>query len=192
MSLNVNINVDTAITPSLMVYGENIRLPGLNFDEPLQTFSSQHVNKLINFMRNVTLFKPCPIKHNNQQSLSGLDTCSHVWIRINATRLSLQPFYKGPYLVIERYEKYFKLLIDNKIDSVSKDRIKPAKFLPIEYDTVFAQLVESHSNQPETPLPTNNGNNSGLDLTSSDETELHNSPLTSKTELPKKNLKSST
>ena len=187
MTLNININVDTAITSSIMVFGENIRIPDVFFDEPLQKYSSQHVKKLINFMRNITLFKPRPIKNNTQQLQTDLKSCSHVWVRIDATRLSLQPFYKGPYLVIERNEKYFKLLIDNQIDSVSIDRLKAAKFLPIEYDSVYSQLVEAHKNQSETSSPPNENSNPQLSPNNYDRLERDNTLSTSEIILPEEN-----
>ena len=38
---------------------------------------------------------------------------------------SLSPLYCGPYLVIERRSKFFRLQIGARIDSVSLDRLKP-------------------------------------------------------------------
>ena len=104
MALNVNIHCDSRISPSQMVFGENIRFPGVYFDESLQTFTSEHVNKLINVMRDLTLLKPRSYKNNKEQLLTRLETCTHVFIRIDAKRVLLQAIYKRPYFVVHRYD----------------------------------------------------------------------------------------
>lgn len=56
-----------------------------------------------------------------------LSSCTHVWLR-KEVRKALDPKYSGPYKVLERHEKYFKLKIGSREDTVSKDRLKPAFF----------------------------------------------------------------
>ena len=119
--------------------------------------------------------------------LTGLKSCTHVHIRIDATRESLQPFYKGPYFIVKRSEKYFTLLINNKFDNVSIDRLKPAKFIPIDYDIVFSQLLESHQSQREEILSSDHGNIENSNLTEVNDLELDELPNSSTQELPKEN-----
>lgn len=59
----------------------------------------------------------------------NIKTASHVFIRNDAVRTPLQQPYEGPYKVLERKEKYFKLLIKNRKVNVSIDRLKSA-FIP--------------------------------------------------------------
>ena len=49
----------------------------------------------------------------------------YVFVREDATSPPLTPLYRGPYLVIEPGDKFFKLQIGSKVDIVSIDRLKP-------------------------------------------------------------------
>ena len=52
----------------------------------------------------------------------SLPSCSHVFIREDASKPLLSPLYRGPYLVLS---KYFLVQIDSMCDSVSVDGLKP-------------------------------------------------------------------
>ncbi|XP_023326004.1 voltage-dependent T-type calcium channel subunit alpha-1G [Eurytemora carolleeae] len=52
-------------------------------------------------------------------------SCQLPLCREDATSPPLTPLYRGPYLVIEPGDKFFKLQIGTKIDTVSIDRLKP-------------------------------------------------------------------
>lgn len=56
----------------------------------------------------------------------GLDTTPMVFVRHDAPGGILQAPYDGPYKVLQRNEKTFKLKIRSKAVNVSKDWIKPA------------------------------------------------------------------
>ena len=47
-------------------------------------------------------------------------------MRVGARKTPLHSLYRGPFKVLERREKYFKLDLGNRHDMVSLDRIKPA------------------------------------------------------------------
>ena len=55
-----------------------------------------------------------------------LPTATHVLVRVDAHKSPLQAPYKGPFKVLERHVKYFKLDLGNREDTVSIDRLKPA------------------------------------------------------------------
>ena len=48
-----------------------------------------------------------------------------VFVREDASKPSLAPLYRGPYRVVERRSKFFRLQIETKIDSVFIDHLKP-------------------------------------------------------------------
>ena len=56
----------------------------------------------------------------------ALSTASHVFLRVDAVKRPLTPPYDGPFLVIERGQKTFTILKNNKNTVVSVDRVKPA------------------------------------------------------------------
>jgi hypothetical protein len=59
-----------------------------------------------------------------------------VFVRNDAKLLPLSPLYSGPYRVIERSLRYFKIQIGDKVDTVSTLRLKaaylPASALPAQ------------------------------------------------------------
>ena len=57
---------------------------------------------------------------------AALVTTKFVFVRDDTVKPTLAPRYRGPYLVIDKQSKYFRLQIGSKQDSVSVDRLKPA------------------------------------------------------------------
>ncbi|GFW64162.1 retrovirus-related Pol polyprotein from transposon opus [Trichonephila clavipes] len=72
-------------------------------------------------------------KDLKEQSVGGyrllLKSCPYVFVRVDRVRKALEPPYDGSFLVKERYEKYFTLLIKNKLVNIFVDRLKPAYLL---------------------------------------------------------------
>jgi hypothetical protein len=50
---------------------------------------------------------------------------SHVYVRLGCTLPPLAPLYVGPYEVLERADKYFRLAVGGREETVSIDRLKP-------------------------------------------------------------------
>ncbi|CAI6363078.1 unnamed protein product [Macrosiphum euphorbiae] len=63
-----------------------------------------------------------------------LKSSSHVFIRHDAVKKALQMPYDGPFKVIERSEKFFKVDVNGNEKNISVDRLKPA-FMPYENPT---------------------------------------------------------
>ena len=60
-------------------------------------------------------------------STSLASTCSaeFVFVRKDASVPSLAPLYRGPYLVLEQRDKFFRLQLGSRMDVVSLDQLKP-------------------------------------------------------------------
>jgi len=74
-----------------------------------------------------------------------LNRVTHVFLRIDAVQPPLQPRYEGPYAVLERHDKNFKIQRDNGTVLVSIDRLKPAFVLredPAAADHTYATHAE--------------------------------------------------
>ena len=56
----------------------------------------------------------------------ALRTCPFIFVRRDGHRPPLQPKYDGPYPVLNRQPKFFRILLGEKEDTVSIDRLKPA------------------------------------------------------------------
>ena len=64
-------------------------------------------------------------------------TAEFVFIRHDAVTPPLTPLYHGPYRVLLRSDKFFRLQIGNREDTVSIDRLKPVLLTP-EDDVMLA------------------------------------------------------
>ncbi|GFY67504.1 uncharacterized protein TNIN_112221 [Trichonephila inaurata madagascariensis] len=68
-------------------------------------------------------------RHHGQHTIfvsKDLATCSHVFLRTDSLKKGLQPPYEGPYKVVDRTEKVFRILRHGKEVSESIDKLKPA------------------------------------------------------------------
>ncbi|UYV61691.1 hypothetical protein LAZ67_1005925, partial [Cordylochernes scorpioides] len=113
-----------------MVYGVNIKLPGEFFENSkITTPSNTFVDDLRRFFRDL---KPKVSSQTSSRAIfihKDMNTCSHVFLRIDRVEKSLEPPYQGPYLILERHDKYFVLDINGRNALISIDRLKPA-YLP--------------------------------------------------------------
>jgi len=57
--------------------------------------------------------------------LQSLQRAEFVYVRKGGTVLPLSPLYQGPYKVLGRWEKFFKLEVGGQPEVVSVDRLKP-------------------------------------------------------------------
>ena len=120
---------DTGFSVSEAVYGSALTIPGEFLDGP-ELHSSQFLSKI---GKVISGFSVPPPHHVPQQSPAevpaALATAKFVFVREDANKPSLAPLYHGPYLVLERRNKFFRLQIGNKVDSISIDQKKFVSFL---------------------------------------------------------------
>lgn len=128
LGLRTAIREGCEVSPSQMVYGYNIKIPGIFFNTKKDNISSpeEFVQQLQRTMSNV---KPIPYDQkcsNNRFIFKEMATCDYVFIRRDAVKKPLIAPYDGPYKVLEKHEKYFKIQLPNRTSVVSIDRLKPA------------------------------------------------------------------
>ena len=118
---------DSAISASEALFGSSLVLPEEFLDSP-ELPSSEYLRRIQSILKNNPLIGP----HHSSSSdwkpdriPSSLTSCSHVFIREDTSKPPLSLLYKGPYLVLFKYPKYFLVQIGSKSDSVSVDRLKP-------------------------------------------------------------------
>ncbi|XP_071439030.1 uncharacterized protein [Hetaerina americana] len=120
---------DIQATPAEVLYGQTLRLPG-DFLAPASqapphdplSFTSQ----LRDHMRRIT---PQPGSRHGDHPVfvfKDLRTTSHVFVRNDAVRGSLQPPYEGPFAVVSRLPKDFVVNIRGRNAVISLNRLKPA------------------------------------------------------------------
>ena len=57
---------------------------------------------------------------------ADLKSCEYVFVREDAQKPPLSSPYRGPFLVLSRTDKSFRVQLNNKEDWISIDRLKPA------------------------------------------------------------------
>ncbi|XP_023242776.1 uncharacterized protein LOC111640921, partial [Centruroides sculpturatus] len=119
---------DINTTAAELVYKQTLRLPREFFvnNNDNTVDASDFVSDLQGRMRR--LRPVSPRKHGNHQTFvfRDLQTCSHVFVRHDAIRKPLQPPYDGPFQVLQRSDKTFRVNINGKEVTVTIDRLKPA------------------------------------------------------------------
>ena len=117
---------DTGLSVSKAVYGSSLTVPGEFLGSP----ELPPASFLQNIENTLTGFAVPPPHHvcksPPQQLPPALLTAEFVFVREDASIPSLAPLYRGPYLVLERKSKFFRLQIGSRTDVVSVDRLKPA------------------------------------------------------------------
>ena len=116
---------DTGFCSAEAVYGSTLSVPGEFLSVPEFPPDS--------FLRKIQLassgFSAPPPHHVTPAAPKPLPNsllqADFVFVREDASVPSLSPLYRGPYKVLERQSKFFRLQIGDKVDVVSVDRLKP-------------------------------------------------------------------
>ncbi|GFT33516.1 retrovirus-related Pol polyprotein from transposon 412 [Nephila pilipes] len=142
---------DLQATTAEMIYGAPIRLPG-EFLCPSKP-SADPVTFVGRLRETMQRLSPPTTQHHGHHTIfvsKDLTTCSHVFLRTDSLKKGLQPPYEGPYKVVSRTEKVFRILRHGKEVSVNIDRLKPA-YIPKELEDipVEADVKKRVSLQPE-------------------------------------------
>lgn len=129
---------DLQATPAEMVYGQNLRLPGEIVTVAKDFDASDVLFKLKEHFKNIK----SNIDHHRDSRTDiyipkDLKDCKYVFVRLVHKR-SLQQPYEGPYRVVEKFKKFFKIEINDKVEVIHIDRLKPAL---IEHSNIL------HTNQ---------------------------------------------
>ena len=108
---------DSGYSPAQMVFGADLALPGFIFHKPED--STPEIIKCIS--EGIQEYKKQPIVFESKVPRS-LEKAEYVYIRKEVKR-SLEVPYSGPYKIIHKEPKFFKL---ENGETVSVDRLKAA------------------------------------------------------------------
>jgi len=127
LGLRAQYKADLQASAAELVFGDPLRLPGefLGQSENVDETAPEFVLTLRQRMADL---RPAPASRHSSEKVfifADLATCTHVYVRIDRVRRPLEPPYSGPFLVLRRTDKHFTLLIRNKSETVSVDRLKP-------------------------------------------------------------------
>lgn len=118
-------------TTAEMVYGTTLTLPGeFLIPTPPDYNAPDFVRKLKEHMQKLS---PTPTSNHATKCHTfvphDLKNCTHVFVRHDAVQPPLKPPYDGPFQVVQRTDKVFKVNVGKKCKFISIDRLKPAYLL---------------------------------------------------------------
>ncbi|XP_077262577.1 uncharacterized protein LOC143897648 [Temnothorax americanus] len=145
MGIRAAVKEDFHATPAELVYEETVRLPGEFLQGTTQT--NETSDFLLRLRKTMSSLRPQPIKRHSSPAIfqhKDLTNTTHVFLRHDAPTRALQPTFDGPYKVLSKGKKVFKLLINGRTVHVTIDRLKPAYTLADQ---------ESSDKPRETPQP---------------------------------------
>lgn len=132
----VLLGLRTAVNPrscsaAQLTFGQTLRLPGDFFAATTARLpaSSDFSRQLAVAMRQSGQTQDMRPSQPRIYVPTALRTCTHVFVRNDTVRSPLTPPYDGPFLVVERYDKAFKVRVGNRDMVLSLDRLKPAFLL---------------------------------------------------------------
>ncbi|XP_020298083.1 uncharacterized protein LOC109862439 [Pseudomyrmex gracilis] len=140
---------DLQATPAEMVFGESICLPGQFLcEQKIDSEPDDYIGNLRKAMHNL---QPTVKRHRQNPIFlfKDLAATSLVFIRHDATQTgALRSPYDGPYKVLNRGEKTFKVKVNGRAVNISIDRLKPAYILQDK-----DELSNDTQSKPQQPAP---------------------------------------
>ncbi|XP_062709789.1 uncharacterized protein LOC134288570 [Aedes albopictus] len=127
LGLRTAVKEDMDCSPAELVYGQPLRLPG-EFFEPLEKINDR-ADFSLDLHRVMDQIRPVEAKHHTKAKVfvnEKLKDCTHVFVRYDAVKKSLQRPYDGPFRVVSRTDKYLDVIVNQKVQRISIDRVKPA------------------------------------------------------------------
>lgn len=152
LGLRSTVKEDINATPAEMLYGKTLRLPSDFFIEskPLNN-ETEFITQFRSAMKKVR--PAAPTHHSNGHKFfvqKAMNDASHVFIRNDTVRTPLQRPYDGPFKIVSRKDKHYKIDINGKHTNISIDRLKAA-FLDNSESTSRNETSLSSSSQPNEP-----------------------------------------
>ncbi|BHF70922.1 hypothetical protein SprV_0401397500 [Sparganum proliferum] len=111
-----------------LVFGATVRLPGEMITPTPEGAVEDPTNLLHRLRQFMRTLSPVPPRSSASPSYleKDLATCSHVYLRCDRVRRPLEPPYDGPFRVISRGTKNFRIQRKTREEAVSVDRLKAA------------------------------------------------------------------
>ncbi|KAH8320318.1 hypothetical protein KR067_006408, partial [Drosophila pandora] len=127
LGLRTTVKSDIELSPSEMVYGTALRVPGGFFTPNTQKHTeSEFAEALQKTISQLPTTKP--VHHHTPEEFvhPDLNHCTHDFVRVDRVKTPLEANYEGPFEVLAKHDKYFTFKRHTKDNKVSIDRLKPA------------------------------------------------------------------
>ncbi|GBM81718.1 hypothetical protein AVEN_273234-1 [Araneus ventricosus] len=133
LGIRTSFKRDLATSSAELVYGSTFKLTGECFSNTSVATSASSF--LQTFKSRVSSFRPVLTSHHCSGPVfvtGDLLKASHVFLRLDRIRKSLESPYAGPCKVLSRTSKVFTVEVDGRPVTVSIDRLKAAHVFPHE------------------------------------------------------------
>ena len=129
LGLRVSYKEDIKACPEELVHGCTLRVPGEFLEEGKFKKNLSESYFVIELRSKMQCLSPKQTSNHAKRTPFveiNLNTSPAVFVRTDAVRRPLQPPYEGPFAVIKRFEKFYKVNMNGKHVNVSIDRLKAA------------------------------------------------------------------
>lgn len=155
LGIRASIKDDLQASPAELVYGEPLRIPGELVAPASNEQSTNATDFVIQLRQQMSRLRPVPASRHAKPDVfvfKDLKTCTHVFLRDDTVRKSLQPPYSGPHQIIARDDKTVTISFRGKELRVSIDRVKPAYILASDpVPTLDNKNLRKPATQPTNP-----------------------------------------
>ena len=170
LGMRAAVKDDLQCSAAEMVYGEPLRLPGEFFVSEDGNWATDP-EFVVDLRQKIRQVRPVtPLWHGGESRRNfvpqALASATHVFVRVDAHRRPLQSPYQGPFKVVERHDKFFKLDFGHRQDTVSLDRLKPA-FMDEPVGPAPVRATRSSDDRPVVQRQPAEGNTGFLPLVTS-------------------------
>ena len=130
LGMRAAVKNDLHCCAAKMVFGESLRLRGEFYVSSDGDWTADPAF-VADFRQKIRQLRPVPPAWHGRQLRRSyvpqeLASATHVFVHFDAHKRPLQAPYQGPFEVLEKHDKYFKLDLGSRQDIVSLDRLKPA------------------------------------------------------------------
>ena len=160
LALRTTIKPDLGASPSDLVYGEGVSVPGQLLpsapvtDEELLSLQRRTLSRL---RMEVERMQPTPTSAHRSPSVhipEDLNTCTHVFVRRGGVQPTLTTPYEGPFRVISRSPEGFRIDFPGRpSDIVALARLRPAIMASEEDDPPSQDANETPPTPPRPGRP---------------------------------------
>jgi hypothetical protein len=154
LGIRTSFKEDLQASVAELVYGEPLRIPGELLTPTANPVDPAHL--ITELRQHMTRLRPIPAtRHASPATFvhQDLQKCTHVFLRQDAMRRTLEPPYIGPFKVLSRRDKTIRLLVRGRPTTVSTDRVKPAYMLSGTNQESPADNATPTVAPPTTPSP---------------------------------------
>nr|VZI49775.1 unnamed protein product [Spirometra erinaceieuropaei] len=128
LGIRAALKSDLGCSTAELVFGTTLRLPG-EMSTPTSRGADETPDNLVHLLRQfMRSLSPVPPRTPMTESFveKDLDKCTNVLVRCDRVCQPLESPYEGPFRVLARNAKTFRILRGDKDDVVSVDRVKAA------------------------------------------------------------------